>query len=145
MTQHNGAGPIASFAVSEASAHRLPADMETLESLVEEILAPLLNNYDGEHSSAMLESLRVYFEHDRHLGAAASELYVHKHTLGYRLGTRRGHHRPGPLAHVRPGAAVVGGARPQDRGGSAGHASQSLIPGSPAAFRAGAVRASGWY
>lgn len=85
ITQRNGAGPIASFAASEASVHWLPTDMETLESLVEEILAPLLA-YDREHKSSMFETLRVFFEHDRQLGAAASELYVHKHTLSYRLG-----------------------------------------------------------
>lgn len=72
------------FPRSDAAVHWLPTDIETLQSLVEEILAPILA-YDAEHNSAMLRSLQVFFEHDRKLQPAAAELHVHKHTLSYRL------------------------------------------------------------
>ncbi len=82
--QRDGLGRLAGFPAAEMPMHWLPSDMGTLESLVEETVGPLLR-YDREHTSAMFESLRVFFEHDRALGAAAAQLHVHKHTLSYRL------------------------------------------------------------
>ncbi|WP_259313011.1 PucR family transcriptional regulator [Capillimicrobium parvum] len=84
IADDDGGGAVRTFPRSDSSLHWLPTDIGTLESLVEEILAPVIV-YDAEHGSAMLQSLRVFFEHDRRLQTAAAELHVHKHTLSYRL------------------------------------------------------------
>ena len=55
-----------------------------LKALSDQVLQPL-RDYDRERDASLLHSLRVYFECDRRLGAAAETLYVHKHTLAYRL------------------------------------------------------------
>ena len=68
----------------EDAAFWLPADLGSLRQLVDEILGPVLA-YDAEHNSELLKSLVAYFDNERRLSAAAAILYVHKHTLGYRL------------------------------------------------------------
>ncbi|NLT05580.1 MAG: PucR family transcriptional regulator [Solirubrobacterales bacterium] len=78
------AGRVRRFSSADSSVHWLPADIDTLQSLVDETLAPILD-YDTERNSTMLESLRVFFNHNRRLQTAAAELHVHKHTLSYRL------------------------------------------------------------
>jgi purine catabolism regulator len=80
----NGAGPVRRFSSADSSVHWLPADIDTLQSLVDEILAPIIE-YDSDRNSSMLQSLRVFFDHNRRLQTAAAELHVHKHTLSYRL------------------------------------------------------------
>jgi purine catabolism regulator len=75
---------IVNFSASDSSMHWLPTDIAVLEGLVEDVLQPLIR-YDSKNKSSMLESLRVFFEHDRRLQNAASALHVHKHTLSYRL------------------------------------------------------------
>jgi purine catabolism regulator len=85
FSHDDGEGPIRRFPRADTTSHWLPTDIGTLESLVQEILAPIIA-YDAERNTSMLESLKVYFEHDRRLGTAAAELHVHKHTLSYRLG-----------------------------------------------------------
>lgn len=80
----NGDGPVRRFSSADSAVHWLPADIDTLQSLVDEILAPIIE-YDDERNSALLQSLKVFFEHDRKLQLASAELHVHKHTLSYRL------------------------------------------------------------
>ncbi|MGH2944752.1 MAG: PucR family transcriptional regulator [Solirubrobacteraceae bacterium] len=80
----SGNARILRFPSSDSSLHWLPTDIGALEDLVTEILEPLLS-YDAEHNSAMLQSLKVYFDCDRRLQNAAAQLHVHKHTLSYRL------------------------------------------------------------
>lgn len=75
---------IVHFRQSDSAMHWLPTDIAALEDLVAQVLQPLIR-YDVEHNSSMLQSLRVFFEHDRRLQHAASALHVHKHTLSYRL------------------------------------------------------------
>jgi purine catabolism regulator len=72
------------FSPSESHAHWLPTDIDTLEGLVNGILAPVIE-YDRKHNSDLLLTLRAFFQHDRSVKSAAAELYVHKHTLAYRL------------------------------------------------------------
>ncbi len=80
----NGSAAVRRFSSADSSVHWLPADIDTLQSLVDEILAPILE-YDSERNSSMLQSLTVFFDHNRRLQTAAAELHVHKHTLSYRL------------------------------------------------------------
>ncbi len=72
------------FDSSGSAIHWLPADIGVLETLVDEVLGPILR-YDEERNSTMLLTLKVFFDHNRRLQTAAEELHVHKHTLSYRL------------------------------------------------------------
>ncbi len=72
------------FDSSGSAIHWLPADIGVLETLVDEVLGPILR-YDTERNSTMLLTLKVFFDHNRRLQTAAEELHVHKHTLSYRL------------------------------------------------------------
>ncbi|MGD8191778.1 PucR family transcriptional regulator [Brevibacillus ginsengisoli] len=61
--------------------HRDPAGLRHL-------FAPLLEqiiSYDKKHSQRLLETLSVYLEHNANGLQAASTLYIHRHTLKYRL------------------------------------------------------------
>ena len=75
---------IAAFPASGELSPWLPTDFAELDGLVQETLGPILD-YDAEHNTSLLESLRVYFEHERALGKAAETLFIHKHTLAYRI------------------------------------------------------------
>ena len=45
----------------------------------------LLRDYDKEHETNLLESLRVYLTHDRSVGESAAALYIHRNTMNYRM------------------------------------------------------------
>jgi purine catabolism regulator len=66
------------------SAHWLPPDLSALEQLVEVYLGPVFA-YDREHNADLTATLATFFRHQRKLGPAAEELFVHKNTLTYRL------------------------------------------------------------
>jgi purine catabolism regulator len=65
-------------------AHWLPPDLSALEQLVEVYLGPVFA-YDREHQADLAATLATFFRHQRKLGPAAKELFVHKNTLTYRL------------------------------------------------------------
>ena len=65
-------------------AHWLPGDLASLGSLVDTTLGPVID-YDAAHHTELLRSLHVFYRHDRRLAQAAEELFIHKHTLAYRL------------------------------------------------------------
>jgi purine catabolism regulator len=78
-------GPrVVRFGVSDGFAHWLPADVEALRQLVVTTLGPI-EDYDTQHNTQLVSSLETFFRHRRRLTDAANELYVHKHTLAYRL------------------------------------------------------------
>jgi DNA-binding PucR family transcriptional regulator len=62
----------------------LMIDHPEFDRFYEEILAPL-EAYDVEWESELLPSLRVYMEHGANLNSAARALFIHRHTLRYRL------------------------------------------------------------
>ena len=66
---------------------RLVADMERrevdLDAAVRMGLGPLADN--TPRARRMLETLEAYLEHDGNLQATAAALFVHRHTLRYRL------------------------------------------------------------
>jgi purine catabolism regulator len=72
------------FGADDDFAHWLPADFPSLEQLVAQILGPILA-YDAEHNTELLASLASSLRQQRKLLATAKELYIHKHTLAYRL------------------------------------------------------------
>jgi hypothetical protein len=62
----------------------LMIDHPELERFYEENLAPL-ERYDQEYESELVSSLRVYLAQGANLNSAARALFVHRHTLRYRL------------------------------------------------------------
>lgn len=62
----------------------LMIDHPELERFYEENLAPL-ESYDAEWESELVPSLRVYLEQGVNLNSAARALFIHRHTLRYRL------------------------------------------------------------
>jgi sugar diacid utilization regulator len=62
----------------------LMIDHPEFERFYEETLAPL-EAYDAEWESELLPSLRVYLEEGANLNSAARALFIHRHTLRYRL------------------------------------------------------------
>lgn len=62
----------------------LMIDHPELERFYEENLA-LLESYDTEWESELVPSLRVYLEQGANLNSAARALFIHRHTLRYRL------------------------------------------------------------
>ena len=62
----------------------LMIDHPELDRFYEENLA-LLESYDEEWESELVPSLRVYLEQGANLNSAARALFIHRHTLRYRL------------------------------------------------------------
>lgn len=77
-------GRVARFSDADAAVHWMPTDITALRELVDRVLGPL-RAYDEEHSSSMLHTLNVFFHNERRLAPSAEALFVHKHTLSYRL------------------------------------------------------------
>lgn len=77
-------GTIVEYASDPVAAHWLPQDLDVLQQLVADVLGPVLD-YDETQGTDLIASLRVYFSHDRRLKESADKLFVHKHTLAYRL------------------------------------------------------------
>ena len=65
------------FALSQES-------LEILQGFKESTVGPVID-YDKEHGTQLLETLRAYMECDRNVQEAAELLHVHKHTVRYRL------------------------------------------------------------
>lgn len=62
----------------------LMIDHPELERFCEEIIEPL-ESYDEEWESELVPSLRVYLAEGANLNSAARALFIHRHTLRYRL------------------------------------------------------------
>jgi purine catabolism regulator len=75
---------IARFGATDGFAHWLPTDLGALRQIVNATLGPIVD-YDATHDTELLRTLVTFFRNQRKLTAAASELFVHKHTLAYRL------------------------------------------------------------
>jgi purine catabolism regulator len=59
-------------------------DPEALRAFADSVLAPL-DVYDGSHGGELLASLRAFLERNARWESAAKELFVHRHTLRYRM------------------------------------------------------------
>lgn len=62
----------------------LNPDVETMEQLARGALAPILQ-HDAEHGTDLLHTLSVYFHNQGRLRPSAAQLFVHEHTLRYRI------------------------------------------------------------
>ena len=57
---------------------------DALRAFADSVLAPL-DAYDTEHGGELVPSLRAFLDHNARWEAAAAELFVHRHTLRYRM------------------------------------------------------------
>jgi sugar diacid utilization regulator len=57
---------------------------DEVRSFYEDTVAPLVR-YDESYGSELVTTLETFLEHNGATGAAASALYVHRHTISYRL------------------------------------------------------------
>jgi purine catabolism regulator len=57
---------------------------DALRAFADSLLAPL-DAYDHEHNGELVTSLRAFLEHNARWETAATELFVHRHTLRYRM------------------------------------------------------------
>ena len=62
----------------------LPRNLDEAQVLVRLILGPILD-YDAEHDTPLVTSLKVYLSHNRSLKATSEALHVHKQTVVYRM------------------------------------------------------------
>lgn len=60
------------------------ADPDALRAFADSLLAPL-DAYDHDHGGELIPSLRSFLEHNARWETAAAELFVHRHTLRYRM------------------------------------------------------------
>ncbi len=72
------------FTADDSFAHWLPADLNALALMVQATLGPILD-YDEANDTDLLNSLTAYFQNRRKLKKTAGELFVHEHTLAYRI------------------------------------------------------------
>jgi PucR family transcriptional regulator, purine catabolism regulatory protein len=59
-------------------------DPDALRAFADSLLAPL-DAYDDGHGGELQASLRAFLQHNARWETAAAELYVHRHTLRYRM------------------------------------------------------------
>jgi purine catabolism regulator len=60
------------------------AEPDALRAFADAMLAPL-DAYDREHGGELQASLRAFLQHNARWETAAAELFVHRHTLRYRM------------------------------------------------------------
>lgn len=60
------------------------AEPDALRAFADSLLAPL-DAYDREHGSELVRSLEAFLQHNARWETAAAALYVHRHTLRYRI------------------------------------------------------------
>jgi DNA-binding PucR family transcriptional regulator len=60
------------------------ADPDALRAFADSMLAPL-DAYDRAHDGELIRSLQAFLQHNARWESAAAELFVHRHTLRYRM------------------------------------------------------------
>ncbi|MBI3648473.1 MAG: PucR family transcriptional regulator ligand-binding domain-containing protein [Actinobacteria bacterium] len=60
------------------------ADPDALRAFADSMLAPL-DAYDREHNGELILSLQAFLQHNARWETAAAQLFVHRHTLRYRM------------------------------------------------------------
>jgi len=72
------------YACARKLAPWLNMSAETIATIVEQVLGPV-SKYDRTKGSELMHTLEVFLEEDRSIGKAAQMLFIHPHTLRYRL------------------------------------------------------------
>ncbi|GHF17815.1 PucR family transcriptional regulator [Pseudolysinimonas yzui] len=62
----------------------LNPDIEMMRHLADGVLNPIIA-HDADHGTELLRTLAVYFQNQGRLRQAAAQLFVHEHTLSYRI------------------------------------------------------------
>jgi purine catabolism regulator len=62
----------------------LNPDVEMMKHLADGVLNPIIA-HDADHGTDLVRTLAVYFQHQGRLRQAAAQLFVHEHTLSYRI------------------------------------------------------------
>ena len=62
----------------------MASDREQLDAFYEESVAPIAR-YDEQYRTDLVGTIAAYLDHDGKLGATATALYAHRHTVAYRL------------------------------------------------------------
>ncbi|MGH2661581.1 MAG: PucR family transcriptional regulator [Actinomycetota bacterium] len=57
---------------------------DALRAFADSVLAPM-DRYDLEHDGDLVDSLRAFLDHNSRWEPAAAELFIHRHTLRYRM------------------------------------------------------------
>jgi len=60
------------------------ADPDALRAFADSMLAPL-DAYDAGHNGELIGSLQAFLQHNARWETAAAQLYIHRHTLRYRM------------------------------------------------------------
>ena len=60
------------------------ADPDALRAFADSMLAPL-DGYDHDHNGELIASLQAFLQHNARWETAAADLFVHRHTLRYRM------------------------------------------------------------
>ena len=60
------------------------AEPDALRAFADSLLAPL-DRYDEDHNGELLASLQAFLQHNARWETAAAQLFVHRHTLRYRM------------------------------------------------------------
>ena len=60
------------------------SDPDALRAFADAMLAPL-DGYDRDHNGELIPSLQAFLQHNARWETAAAQLYVHRHTLRYRM------------------------------------------------------------
>lgn len=80
-----GAGGVTRFREVAASGVLSALDIDAARAIARDRLAPL-HSSDAEQGTALVETMRVWLEHDARIDAAATALGVHRHTVRSRIG-----------------------------------------------------------
>jgi len=72
------------FGAQNGVVHWFPADLDALELMVQATLGAVLD-YDAANGTELLRSLGAYFGNQRRRRVTAAQLFIHEHTLSYRL------------------------------------------------------------
>jgi DNA-binding PucR family transcriptional regulator len=62
----------------------LASNPEEVRSFYEDTIAPL-SRYDEQYGTELVATLEAWFAHDCSTSATAAGIYVHRHTVAYRL------------------------------------------------------------
>lgn len=80
----NGSGYFATYSDISITELLRSADREVLKQLVDPSIRALMD-YDLQHDTEYLHTLKTYLKNERNIAKTAKDLYIHRNTLLYRI------------------------------------------------------------
>lgn len=80
LIRNQSSGRVLRFEAHEATSLFLPADIEQMRNISQQVLGPL-RTYDAQRGTSLTQTLRVFLEENRSWVRAAERLFVHRQTL----------------------------------------------------------------